>query len=97
MTDTTNTDTPDTYTTGMTVAPSKLDSMFTLLGDALGFDDENYLIDTETGERVMATDGDPVTRNDIGYLGPADDGSIDIVRDDTSQIVAYLSDRDIRK
>lgn len=60
--------------------------------DALnrGIDDEGYVVGSD-GERVLATDGEPIKAEDIGYIGH---GSTDFVRDDISQIREYLHESD---
>lgn len=51
-------------------------------------DDDGYIIDSDTGERVPATDGDPIKAEEIGYVGH---GSTDLVRDDITQLREYFS------
>jgi len=60
--------------------------------DALnrGIDDEGYVVNPD-GDRVVATDGEPIKAKDIGYIGH---GSTDFVRDDISQIREYLHESD---
>lgn len=53
-------------------------------------DDAGYIIDRETEERVMSTDGDYLKKDDLGYVGH---GSVHFVEDDISSIVDYLSSR----
>lgn len=60
--------------------------------DALdrGIDDDGFVVDSE-GEQILATDGEPIKAEDIGYIGH---GSTDFVRDDISQIREYLHESD---
>ncbi|MCL9815266.1 hypothetical protein [Natranaeroarchaeum aerophilus] len=60
--------------------------------DALdrGVDDEGFVVDSEK-ERILATDGEPIKAEDIGYIGH---GSTDFVRNDISRIREYLQESD---
>ncbi|MFD1527530.1 MULTISPECIES: hypothetical protein [Halobacteriales] len=51
-------------------------------------DDDGFVV-KPNGERVLATDGEPIKADDIGYIGH---GSTDFVRDDISEIRKYLHD-----
>lgn len=75
--------------------PEKLD--FIIEMNDFTFDNEDYVVeDTPEQPRVMATDGEPIKRHDIGYLDHDNDVGINFVRNDFSEIVSCLSDRDIR-
>lgn len=53
-------------------------------------DDDGFVVYPD-GERVLATDGEPIKAEDIGYIGH---GSTEFVRDDITQIREYLQDSD---
>lgn len=57
------------------------------------FDDSDYVVyDTPDQDRVLATDGEPISRYDIGYLGHSETDGIEFVRDDISQIISHIRD-----
>lgn len=72
--------------TELVVEPEKVESVLPLLGNRL--DEEGYIVDIESGERVKSTDDEYLTLDEIGYIGH---GSVEPVRNDISSIVEYLS------
>lgn len=78
--------------TELVVSPEKLDFFLDFFD--LTFDDQDYIVeDTPEQKRVMAKDGEPIQRDDIGYVAPDDNGDPIFIRDNFSKITEHLSDR----
>lgn len=77
----------------LVVAPNKLESFLPLLG--VEVTENSKLCDIDTQEILTNDNGDELTTGEIGYLASDDDGSVKPVRDNFSDIVGELSDRDI--
>ncbi|WP_152418776.1 MULTISPECIES: hypothetical protein [Haloferax] len=77
--------------TEFVVSRDKLESFLPLLGAEVT--DEDYIRDVESGELSTNKNDEPLTTDEIGFLG---EGSIEPVEDNFSAIVAHLSDRNLR-
>lgn len=66
---------------------SRMDYLLDLFGTEV--DEEGYVVDASTGERVLSTDGDPLKADDLGVVGH---GSEVLAEDDFTAIVDYVTD-----
>lgn len=80
--------------TELVVSEDRIESMLPLLGAELT--DEGFIRDIESGTIATTPDGEQITVDEVGYLGVADaeDETIELVRDDVSSIISYLSEND---
>jgi len=53
-------------------------------------DEEKFIVDAESRDRVVSTSGKPIRKDDLGMLGH---GSVDLVEDDISELSSYLQNR----
>lgn len=77
--------------TELVVEEEKLRNILPLLGSRI--DDEGYPVDIATGKRLESPEGENLKIGEIGYIGyNEEEDEIELVRDDISAIVSYLSD-----
>lgn len=81
-------------TTELSVSRNRIESVLPLLGAELT--DDEYIRDIESGEILTTEDGKELPIDDIGYIASGDNGELVPVEDDTSSIIAALTDRNIR-
>lgn len=81
---------PDTQPE-LVVDRSRLESFLPVLGAEVT--EDGNVRDIESGELVTTPDGEVLHIDEIGYLGSPDgDETLELVKDDHSSIVEYLSD-----
>jgi len=77
--------------TELTVARNKLESFLPVLGVEVTANEK--LRDIESDTILTDDDGNELTIDEIGYIA-SDDGDVKPVRDDFTEIINELSDRD---
>ena len=81
-----------TENTELAVSRDKIESFLPALKAEVN--EEGYIVDMETGEKFESPDGEFLTIDEIGYLSHSEDQRIVPVRDDFSEVVSELSDRE---
>lgn len=76
----------------LTISRNRIESFLPMLGAEVTA--EGYIRDVDSGELLTTEDGKELTIDEIGYLGSGDDGEIELVEDNFSSIVSYLSDHE---
>lgn len=79
-----------TMSTEFIVAREKLEDFLPLLGTKVT--EDGHLQDIDSGEILSDQNDEEITVDELGYVGY---GSVEPVRDDFSEIVSHLSDREI--
>lgn len=73
-------------TTDIVFERSRIDYLLDLFDKEV--DDQGYIVDSETGERVLSSDGTPLKPDDLGVVGH---GSEVLVEDDFTSLVDYVT------
>lgn len=74
-------------TTDIVFERSRIDYLLDLFDKEV--DDQGYIVDAKTGEKVHSSDGNPLKADDLGVVGH---GSEIFVEDDFTSIVDYVTD-----
>ena len=91
MNDNTEDTETDSNRTELVVDPARIESVLPMLGYEVS--PERTIVSVDTGEVATSPAGEELTIDEVGYLG-AENGRVVPIKDDLSQIVAYLADSD---